>query len=230
MIRNPEQGSENQTHTQSEEDNQLVDDLRNAVNDLLPTVKKGVHILLEGEYNHFQIQENDLRGHVCGRVVRVLGYLLRTRNFPAQGFEDKSLGGWYPSTDHALLVVPTPTNKKVIVDGSYQQFLSIFYLRDEDLPQEEVLIGMESTFEKKAREFAGLRDLKLSLHPNPEIFKHFPFDARAEQLVQYFQRIWLLEKYKPIARNLEQDIEQYKQSPGSVSKLTRKLIEELNLV
>jgi hypothetical protein len=195
----------------------------------LPTLKAGVNILLEGDLSHYQTKDNVLRGHVCGRAARVLGYLLRRQGYQAEGRSTQFLGEYYPTVDHALLVVKDPAfDTPVVVDAAYQQFLRGFRLDDDNLPPEEVLILSGKAIQEKAEEFARLRDLRLSTHPNPWVFENSHlFQLPHQQLVSYFERIWRIDNYPDRSSNLEEDIERYKHDPSSVSNLTRKLIQQL---
>lgn len=218
------------------ETERFISALKTDIASVLPTVKEGMNILLEGETTHYKRPEDVLSGHVCGRVVRVLGYFLRQKGYKAYGFQTKTEefdDRHYPTSNHAILLITNPvTMERIIVDAAYLQFLQGFFLDRDQLPQEEVLIiSPGSDLLKKAEEFADLRDKRINSHPNPAILLAHSeiFRIPKTELVRYFQRIWDLDLYKPIALTLEQDIDAYQKDPRRVYPLTRRLIEQLQL-
>lgn len=212
--------------------NDFMEGLKRSIDEVIPQVKEGVNILLEGEHSHYQTKENVLRGHVCGRAVRVLGYFLRQRGYEAEGWETHLLADDYPTADHAFIMVNDPDGKApVIVDATFQQFVRIFYLEDDQLPKKDILIMRTDKIDQKAEEFARLRGVKIASHPNPEIFRGYHvFDMSEEELRTYFRKIWNLDLYRLIGKKLEDDLAKYKGDPKEVTQLTGHLIKGLRLI
>jgi hypothetical protein len=121
--------------------------------ELLPHVKAGVNILLEGDYLHNKKPEDALFGHVCGRASRVLGYLLTNRGFDVKKVETYQLGPDYACADHKFLIVNLP--QETIVDPSYQQFINLFHLDRAHIPQEEILVVPYEQLDSKIDQFVN---------------------------------------------------------------------------
>lgn len=211
----------------------LSSKLANSVEALLPDLRQGVNILVEGSITHHQKPEDVLRGFVCGRAVRLLGYQLRQEGYDARGYANEYLDndGNYPSRSHALLVVKNPeSDDDVIVDAAYSQFLTGLILEDEFIPKEEVIIFPKSHIGSLALSLVKLRNEKLERHGQPEVLarRSSLFELSDEGLAKHFTRIWETDSYKPIKGSLEEDIRNYR-AGQSVSTLTRNLIETMSL-
>lgn len=205
-------------------------ELVSAVYDYLPTLKQGVGILVENDSSHRQTEANVLRGHVCGRVARLLGYHLRSLGYDAATYRTHGLGDDYPTQDHAVLIVKDG-GEDVIVDGAYLQFLAPLFLGADMTPSDEVLIMPTSRVSDVAEKFVALRKERLARHPRPEVLSHEMLYAMSDQeLKEYFMHIWQVGAYHLAEHVLEDDIGSYMKDPSLVSPLTKKMIENLGLV
>jgi len=210
-----------------------LEDLKKFCSDHRQHLIDGVNILLEGETAHFRSYENVLKGHVCGRSTRVLEYLLESNGFDVKGYQTRQLGRYYPCGDHKLLVVNL--DEEIIVDPAYYQFIDIFYLPEEYMPKEDIMIVPYNDLDEKIDEFVELRNLRLRTHPNPKILTDdkiisWKFKESDEELHIYFRRIWDYKNniYEEIpASELKNDIKRMRNG-GLVTELTRKLIEYLD--
>lgn len=209
--------------------------LKNFCKDHRQHLIDGVNILLEGELSHFRTYENALKGHVCGRSSRVLGYLLETNGFDVKAYETQHLGWDYACNDHKFLVVNL--DEEVIVDAAYYQFIDIFHLREEQMPQEDIMIVPYKKLDEKIDEFVELRNLRLRTHPNPEIFTNQEmecssrrFNQSDQELHDYFRKVW---DYKSKIYNevppssLKNDIKRIRKGDDSITDLTRKVVDYL---
>ncbi|MCD6398499.1 MAG: hypothetical protein J7L08_01125 [Candidatus Aenigmarchaeota archaeon] len=195
----------------------------------------GVNILLEGERSHFRTYENALKGHVCGRSSRVLGYLLETNGFDVKGYMTQYLGWDYVDGGHIFLVVDL--DEEVIVDSAYYQFIDIFDLKEDQMPQEDIMIVPYVELDEKIDEFVELRNLRLRTHPNPEVLTHQKLECSSrrynqsdQELHDYFKRIWdyrsdIYHEVPP--SSLKNDIKRIREGDDSITDLTRKVVNYL---
>jgi hypothetical protein len=214
-------------------DNQFVSALSAEIDGYLPELKRGVGIL--GASGGGCVNDEVLKGPVCGRVTRLLGYLLRSVGYDAKGIVrlDLDYTGTYPTSDHAMLLVTSPDDgTQVIADGAYQQFTRGLFLEKEYEPSEEVIVLPVAETHVAINSLVRLRNKKVERHLRPEFLRSNSrlYRMSDDELRQYYAKIWDIGPYRPISRTLEDDIADFRTDSGSVSSLTRELIQTLGLV
>lgn len=209
---------------------EFIENLKNILNENLPKLKGAINLLMEGEHTHYQTPENVLWGHVCGRAVRVLGYLLRQKGYDAAQYETHDLGDQYSTPDHAILIMTNSNGKKIIIDPAYLQFADIFWLEKKYMPKEEILVVPTDDIDQVVKSLVELRDIKIGQHPNPDILQNASciFRMTKEELTKHFSKVWDIKQYSLMEKMIEDDIEKFKLDPDSVSLPTKKLIEYLD--
>ena len=170
---------------------EMTDDISKAVMDFKPHLIAGVNILIQGDYTHVTTGERVLRGQVCGRATLILGYFLQTQGLEVYrahtDFFNEECFGKYSAPDGHMFSVAGGK----IYDAAYRQFTDIFYLPEEDLPKDEILITDYSNLEDVISSFAGLKDRRIQTHPNPSEFADLKiFGLSFEELKQYYRRVW----------------------------------------
>lgn len=211
-------------------DQQFKEKLLTDVDALLPELKDAINIIVRGELHHYESPEEVLAGIVCGRVARVLGYLLRQKGYATESRIQTTLSGNNRTSDHAIVLVKSPySGNEIIVDGAYKQFMKLF-LRDDitELSDGDVLVlANEKDHLRVESELWELREKALADRPITGM-SPFLLTCSESEFKEHFRQIWDLKRYRPSLHTLlEEDIEKYAHDKNSVSELTRELIEHL---